>query len=296
MPSTPFDSQKSIDWLQNNRRTFLFLSFQRVNYHILDFQKKKVVAASLSWGSKSVFMEPKVLGHFKSYVLGFLNSEPSEEAYLFLHGFPANKGNKNKDLAAKLFSELKKDAFLIHYRGLGQSQGSFSFSHSIKESIETAKEILIYGKYQKINIYGHSWGSVVACNVANEVASQTRNLILACPLTKIVLDSPVLTSLVSETVKEMPGVFGIQTIEDVKKDLLKLTAGQPWDLAPRLNMRVSIIQALRDAYTPPLDTRLFLERFESRPHYIELDLDHSFMDNRPMFVEVVVKEFERMLR
>jgi pimeloyl-ACP methyl ester carboxylesterase len=234
----------------------------------------------------------QVLKGFSSYVAAIKGEKPTREAYFFMHGFPANRSGKNLDLAEAVNGAFGIDAYLIHYRGLGNHPGAFSFSSSINKATKVASEILNYGNYEKLHIFGHSWGSVVAGQVALSLKEKIKTLILACPLTKIEIGNPVLVGLIDETKKEMPGVFGASSIEEVKQDLYELeTRAQLWDTAPLLSelTRVVVIQALIDQYTPPEKTKLLLKRFKKMPKYVELNLDHGFVEDRKLLADTICK-------
>jgi pimeloyl-ACP methyl ester carboxylesterase len=247
------------------------------------------------WAEVTNPLEGRVLKSFKSHIVAVKNNIPSKEAVFLFHGFPANRSGKNLDIAMAVFKALKIDAYIIHYRGLGDSPGYFSFSDSVFESVRSANEILAFGRYAKLHIYGHSWGSVVASNVAFQLKERCQSLMLACPLTKVVVDDPMLTGLVHSVLQEMPDVFGPQSLEDVRLDLQSFTESskifQPWDLAPKLDqsqIQIKIVQALKDEYTPPAKTRELIKRFSQMPIYVEYDVDHSFMEDRKLLAQTVI--------
>jgi len=231
----------------------------------------------------------------ESFVLGYRKkSKSSEGAILLFHGFPADKGNKNSDIAEALFSKTPYDVFLIHYRGLGDAKGVFSFSHSILESVNSAKALISRYHYEQVHLIGHSWGGLVAMNVFREIVRFRGKLLLLSPFNEFP-DRSVLSSIIESVIQEIPFLFGHATLDAVLDDLESVKAScSPRTIASELQVpaeSITIIQASRDEEVSVASTEAFCKLFPCAPKYFKLDQDHSF-SNREELVRVVLEEFQ----
>ncbi len=235
--------------------------------------------------------EPLAISGLNSFVLGIRNDTPSEDAYLFLHGFPAEKGDKNRDITIAVNKATYNDAYLLHYKGLGGAKGYFQFSDSIRESIEVAKELIKQNQYRKLHLVGHSWGGLIALNVQQELGSHAGRLILLSPL-NLIPNKDALKIIIKSILIEHPTIFGTQSIDDVLADIdLIREKHHPRDLAKNVTVNgfiPAIIQALEDDEVPPETTREFAKLFPIQPKYIELKQDHSFLNNRAEIINTIL--------
>ncbi|OFZ54827.1 MAG: hypothetical protein A2428_07070 [Bdellovibrionales bacterium RIFOXYC1_FULL_54_43] len=230
----------------------------------------------------------------ESFVLGYRKKNRSSEgAVLLFHGFPANKGNKNSDVAEALFSETPYDIYIIHYRGLGNAKGAFSFSHSILESVNSAKALISRYHYEQVHLIGHSWGGLVAMNVFREIARFRGKLLLLSPFNEFP-DNSVLSSIIESVIQEIPVLFGHATLDSVLDDLESVKSScSPRNIASTLQVpssSITIIQASRDEEVSVASTKVLCKLFPCAPKYLELDQDHSF-SNREDLVRAVLQEF-----
>jgi pimeloyl-ACP methyl ester carboxylesterase len=229
-------------------------------------------------------------------VIGLTSSKRTEEAAILFHGFPAHRGEKNIDLARAIHSKTGLDTFVIHYRGLGNSPGIFSFAESVKESLALAKGLIDQNHYQQLHVIGHSWGGLVAVNVIRAVGPAAGKLILLSPFSQFP-DSQATRAIINTIREEVPDLFGTLTAEQILQDIA--AAKEQFDpnavVLKLNNEEVTIIQALRDEEVPAIVTRTFLKHFPLPVRYIELDQDHSFQTNRNEMIEIVVSLFSRGL-
>ena len=200
---------------------------------------------------------------------------------LFLHGFPAESG-KNEDLAAEVAGSLHQDVYLLHYRGLGNALGSFSFAGSIREALAVARTLLDRYPERNLNLVGHSWGGLVALNLLTEVSeARIHRVFLMAPLT--FLPPPELHGILAAGYVDRERRRGrsvdegalAQDFETVRRD------HAPVDLIPRLGAvckRTKIVQGIEDTIVPSSATRAFVARCVPAPFYEEFTESHWFAD------------------
>lgn len=105
-------------------------------------------------------------------------AENSKGVIFYLHG---NAGSLNSwGEAAKTYTDLKYDVFMLDYRGYGKSEGTISGQKQIFQDIQIAYDLL-KTKYSedKIIVLGYSIGSGLAAKVAS--ANHPGLLILQAP-------------------------------------------------------------------------------------------------------------------
>ncbi len=230
----------------------------------------------------------------------------TSEAYLFLHGFPAEPPldpklregwpsipEKGIDIAQALHLATGNDAYVMHYAGLGRSKGVFSFTHSIEEAIAFAEHLRASG-YKRVHVVGHSWGGLVAIQVYKRLADTTAKLVLIAPYTNIP-DRRVLTPLLNSFAQVYPNRFeekGV-TADDLINQMLevKRTAPPSRTIAESFfsPVQLTVIQGRADEEVSPESTKAFCSIASARSKYVELEGDHSFSENRSVLLENVQK-------
>ena len=219
------------------------------------------------------------------YNLVFRGRGCLQEAVLFLHGFPAEQGNKNIDLAESLRDQFGIDAYLIHYHGLGKSPvGQFTFLRSIQDALAYAQMLIKTHGYERLHLVGHSWGGLVALNVFHGILAQAGCLVLLAPFTQI---APVagLSQLAQYFLRSHPHIFPDGNHEALMKDLGEIFENHnPLAITPSLISaadRILIVHALEDDLIPrEMQLSLIGSFGPARPHYTELNTDHRFFRNR----------------
>ncbi len=226
----------------------------------------------------------------ESEVTSCISASSTNQAYIFFHGFPGNV--KNEDVAEIFSDQFKADTYLLHYRGLGKLDGSFSFTSAIEEALQLTRRVT--EKYKTVHLFGHSFGGLVAIIAANEVGSKLGKLVLASPLTALP-DNSTLAEIVKPFLSAPPSLFGVQGLEAILADLdavrnqYKLSG-----IAGSLNLKpgqLVVIQASNDAEVPAEQTRQFLEFFSTPPKYRELNQTHAFPD-RQSFLKTLLDELK----
>ena len=222
---------------------------------------------------------------------------PSKEAFLFLHGFPDDPGNKNIDFAKRLCADTGLGALLPHYKGLGQSQGQFSFYDSVADCVCFVKDLIGKNKIQKLHVVGHSWGGLVALAIAKELPGAIASMILLSPLNAFP-SAKDMDALLNEILNDPEGPdFSYATHQQFLDQLLKVKA----EFNPRkmlnhllraLNFKISIFQAAHDTELPTHQAKEFYKLLpQELSFYQELDTDHSFWDHRDENINLVTKHF-----
>lgn len=220
----------------------------------------------------------------------------SANACLMLHGFPAAtppspQVEKNQDIAARIANSLRMDVYLNHYRGLGKSEGRFSFRRSIEDSLKLAQLLLDKHKYRSLNILGHSWGGFVAMNVAHRLNAFGGKMILLSPL-NLIPPEPVLKQVLATVCEGVSIDFESGGIDGAVSELLSIAEdSNPRTIAPALNWTtgpITIIQALNDDEVSVESTRKFVNLFPHGVKYIEFDSDHKFSINREHLINLII--------
>jgi pimeloyl-ACP methyl ester carboxylesterase len=228
---------------------------------------------------------------YPGYLLRLCEGPATDKAILFLHGFPANRGVKNLDIADCVQREFQHDTYLLHYKGLGESPGAFKFTDSIEEASRVVELIMRDKAHKELRIVGHSWGGLVATNIAQRHPDKVRSIVLLSPFCGVKKSEPLYDWFINRAREEF-NIFGDQTEADVIRDFdFVLENHLPKFMAPKLadHIKVSVIQAGRDDVTPPSNMKATLPFFKTVPTYVELDQDHSFSQSRKELAETVAK-------
>ncbi len=229
------------------------------------------------------------------YLIHFKPENPSDQAVLLLHGFPANRNTKNLDLADAIHRRENCHVFLLHYRGLGESAGVFSFRNSIEEAMGVVDRIHRDFSPKQLSVVGHSWGGLVAMNVTASRSEMVHRLILLSPLCDLDKTHGLYGWIVRDVRNEVPGIYGDKPEAEVRADIDYVIANHdPKKVVKRFrpDLPVTLIQAALDDTTPARAAKELLEFFPTRPEYIELPMDHSFTESRKDLAEAVLNAMQ----
>ena len=224
-------------------------------------------------------------------------NKKAHDAVLFLHGFPADSG-KNEDIAEKI---KKKDAFIFHYAGLGNSSGVFSFYSSIQDAIQLSKILL--RQYSKLHLVGHSWGGLVCLNIIRELVSLKLEpsclgqIALLAPFSKFTDDLTFeqevekgLRDFIESRKQLRHESANNYSVETLTRDLeFVKKACSPIDFISSIPFRkdqLTIIQGTKDEVVLPADTRQLVSRLPLETNFIEVDDNHWFRD-RASLLELI---------
>lgn len=216
------------------------------------------------------------------YSEAFVGDNRSKSAVLYLHGYPADKGVKNRDIAQRVFEQTYLDAFIIHYPGLGLSPGEFTFDQAVEASDRFAKRLL--EEYPTLHLYGHSFGGLVAVELTKRNQSRIGRVCLASPL-NILPSGDALRELSNFIYSQTSPLLSHLSQEDFFKNAELLAKEfSPRDSISSIDLshrEFLCIQAANDAEVPAATTSEFVRLFQSASlQYEVLDTDHSFMDCR----------------
>lgn len=227
----------------------------------------------------------------ETYVEAFRGEIKSTEAVLVLHGYPADQGNKNQDIAEWISTFLKKNCYIMHYPGLGLSKGQFSFKYSIEISKLFLHHVQKLG-YKKIHLIGHSWGGFVSLCLLDSLKSVDANVVLVSPFLKIPTGRK-LDDLVKQIYEETSAFLKHTSIDEMFLELTDISKSENFELFQKKIIKskyaISIIQALNDLETPPSIAREFVSKLPAL-EYQEINTDHSFTTERSLLKEFILKK------
>ena len=200
----------------------------------------------------------------------------------FWHGFPADSG-KNEDLAEHLHRHCKLDVYLMHFAGLGQSHGLFTFLGAFEDALLFVKEITDQNTYQKINMVGHSFGGLVASHVGQRIGGVDQLALLA----------PLVAVPPPEVVREVLGQFASERDDHDLTTLLNET-----ESLNELRLQVDccndllVLHGKNDSVLDCQTSRAFVGQCGlANVSYHELVCDHWF-ENRDELCQLVRGFFE----
>lgn len=225
-----------------------------------------------------------------AYYESFSQSVRAKEAILFLHGYPANQSDKNRGIAEAITRQTNIDSFIIHYPGLGNSPGQFSFKKSIQISNEFY-DFLVKKGYEKVHIFGHSWGGLVGLSIFSKRPQKDIQLILVSPFL-VIPEGSALTGLVNvvyASTEEFLKHTSPQAVVSELQEIGTLNNFKSFQRDVMANIqRVSLFQAITDDETPVDTAREFVKPIPSL-NYVELNTDHSFISARDQLIELAIK-------
>lgn len=235
---------------------------------------------------------------YPGYLIRFRPERPSRRAILLLHGFPGYRNVKNLDLADCLHRHFQRDVFLLHYQGLGENRdASFGFTSALHEVFAVVDRLVDKEGFEPLTVIGHSWGGLVTVNTAAERSAKVRTAILLSPLCNLDPKQGLYDWIVRGVRDEVPGIYGQRTDAEVLADIEQVRREfSPMEQVAKFapDLRFGIIQAAQDETTPASATKALVARCARRPVYQELDLDHSFSQNRRQLAETVIRLLEKL--
>lgn len=202
----------------------------------------------------------------------------SKKGFVFFHGFPG-EGVRNEDLAEVISEQTGFTCFVVHFGGLGNGKGKFGFKRSIEQSLAYIDDLMAHEHFDSLSLYGHSWGGLVAINIASKIKSKIDKLILVSPYSMLppkVMVRKILTGFVIDTPSLEP-VFsideGVQDLDFIDHNFNPKKAILQTQLKPGSTL---FLQAKEDEEVPAAISRAFLQSFPEPPEYHEVDQVHSF--------------------
>ena len=211
---------------------------------------------------------------------------------VFLHGFPAVRSIQNRDIAKQTSEVSGRHVFLPLYRGLGFSEGEFSF-RECREDVEAFVGDLI-ARYGTIDLVGHSWGGYLSLGLSAKHGAKVRRLVLMSPLLNF-FNVDIADESFKGTAKDNPQL-NLGRIEDRSREFVEVGEDTPAALlAARVDAKteVFILQSATDQVTPPTYAEALLSHFQRPPTYETIDTDHSFLVDRPAATARVIDALDR---
>ena len=223
----------------------------------------------------------------------YFQKNEAKEALVIFHGFPCkNPITKNHDIAEIVHKELGIDTYLLHYSGLGDSKGKFSFKQSIEESTTFFENVCANKQYQKINLLGHSWGGLISLDILKSKFKLINKVILFSPYTLLLPPGNQFDQILKETIKNNPNIFKIDDFQKVKNEINFVRDNknpQTTNIKNTFNLnKIYIMQALEDDEVPPSVNRNFHNLLNNKAHYLEIDTNHDFVKNRNKIIGHVI--------
>ncbi len=222
-------------------------------------------------------------------------AKPGPKCFIFLHGFPSIRSRQNLDLAEAVSKTFHANCFIPHYRGLGISPGRFFLQSSLQDARECLKKISL--TFSKVHLVGHSWGGMISLNLLKEFPNLVASLTLISPLLDFKITDDSIVGLVRDVRADYPTLFtDISEEEQIADAEVIHKSHRPivWS-QDILQVPLLVFQAAADHYTPKEQTLQLLQSWGPRSQYLELPLDHSFLNDRPFFKKLFLKELSGFL-
>ena len=210
------------------------------------------------------------------------------ERFYFLHGFPGRRTKQNEDLAKSLHDQLGVTSIILYYPGREVAPDEFGFAKTLEGVRGYFKAE--FAKYSGISLIGHSFGGYLGLRVADEFSDKIKRLILLSPL--ISFENANLPPSAIIQVNKDYSDMKFADIDNAHFDFRDLGRSiQLKNLIENLpsSIDVSIIQAGKDQITLPEYVQEARAWFKVPPKYIELDLDHSFIEDRDLLIKTVTR-------
>lgn len=225
---------------------------------------------------------------------GAISGTKSKPVTVFLHGFPAVRSIQNRDIAEKTAKATGRHVYLPLYRGLGFSEGEFSF-RQCRADVHGFVDDLIQ-KHGRIDLVGHSWGGYLSLGLAAKHGSKIGRLVLMSPLLNF-FNVDIADESFKGTAKENPQL-NLGKIEDRSREFVEVGTETPANgLAAKIDVltEVIVLQAAADQVTPAKYAETLLDSFKKRPHYETVDTDHSFLVKREEASNKVIQALNELL-
>ena len=194
---------------------------------------------------------------------------------LLLHGFPA-WNTKNEDIAIKL-ALCGHATYIIHHKGLGESQGKFDFNTVVEETRANIKYLCKLHQCSKIHLIGHSFGGFLTLALKDLAAS----ISLICPLFDIE-DKESMKALFTPLFQENSTRIVQKTLEELESSLNKLA-----ELYPKSELKRGIDQintflahGTKDDIIPLSSSIELKKSLGAKATYLEFVDDHWLRTNR----------------
>jgi pimeloyl-ACP methyl ester carboxylesterase len=214
------------------------------------------------------------------------NNFPTEKApVLILHGFPG-WNTKNEDIAMNLALH-GYGSYLVHMKGLGESNGKFSFESVVDETRKIAEFICKVHGVEKLAIVGHSFGGFLALSL-KDIAS---SLVLLSPLS--CLDRKDKIDLIAnEFYEKTEGKTVYDSSEELKKGFVELSQHYSFDdlNSGLTDIKTLLIHGTKDERIPVEASRALRQHLGATSSYVELEDNHRFTETRKDFPKLV-REF-----
>jgi esterase/lipase len=198
--------------------------------------------------------------------------------FLIIHGFPS-WSTKNYDIAEHLCL-MGYEVIIPHHKGLGLSNGAFSFKNSISDIKKLIKSIKKEKPTQKISIIGHSWGGFISLQLNQYVED---HLILLAPLLEIP-SSLKLNNFVNYFFTNYPKETKSYTKNNLKKEFQELQNN--FKLSTFIKnikrQKLLLIHGILDDLIPIEHSIEFSKKIseEIKFDFIKINEDHRLSKNR----------------
>jgi pimeloyl-ACP methyl ester carboxylesterase len=216
-----------------------------------------------------------------SNIVEWSNEVRSKNAVVFLHGFPADSG-KNEDIAHNLAEEVGVDSFLLHFKGLGQSSGLFSFQSSIEEAMALSSYLKAELGYSSLFLVGHSWGGLVAMNLLRRRPEWFGSSVLMAPYC-LMPEAETVEEIVRDFISsELLLRHNTYDASSLTQDFNRVAADSaPLNFASEMKLpidHVLVVQGTNDEVSVPFGAGLLVDSLKGAAKLIEIDDDHWFKD------------------
>ena len=218
-----------------------------------------------------------------SFVIKYIPHNPIG-VYVCFHGFPGWL-SKNNDIAERICLN-GYITYLIHYDGLGHSDGKFSFEKSIRNIGDFLNLIREAHSDYKISFLGHSFGGYLAVYYSEFISDR---LILLAPLV-LFPDDLELKSLTDQLLLNYPNeteIYGKDLLFDEFKKL-NCDLLSKHSLNKVFSRYTLIIHGLQDVVlSPNLSSKLQAYSTKGLFKYIEVEDDHVFTTKRRELYQIL---------
>ena len=211
-----------------------------------------------------------------------------KHAVVFFHGFPGG-GTRGLDLGDALHTHAGVTTFVVQYGGLGQGRGAFSFLNSVEMSLAFVKSIQESDEFEKISLYGASWGGLVALNAASRLGNQLGSLMLASPFS--LLPTPDYAKQLLKELQTEEGYPQSLTTEAALTDLQVIAQHyNPRTTVGEIVAKdgVLLMQARVDTQVPAMVNETLRPLFKTALDYRLVEQDHSF-SNRDALIQTLIE-------